>query len=93
VDVQLIIIKRYEYYYHHDCPEGLGLGLFSGTSELGPGIEHRNSSCDQILAQKLRKIPFGEGQGQDPIPAFPGHGSKIPAALLEDTWSLAYIQI
>jgi hypothetical protein len=27
----------------------------------------------------IQKIPFGEGQVQDPIPALPGHGSKIPS--------------
>jgi hypothetical protein len=34
--------------------------------------------------KNLHKIPFGEGQVQDPIPALPGHGSKIPAVLLGD---------
>jgi hypothetical protein len=33
--------------------------------------------------KNLQKILFGEGQVQDPIPAIPGHGSKIPALLLE----------
>jgi hypothetical protein len=37
-----------------------------------------------FLLNKLQKIPFGEGQVQDPIPALPGHGSKIPALLLGD---------
>jgi hypothetical protein len=32
--------------------------------------------------KNLQKIPFGEGQVQDPIPELPGHGSKIPAVLL-----------
>jgi hypothetical protein len=27
--------------------------------------------------KNLLKIPFGEGQVQDPIPALPGPGSKI----------------
>jgi hypothetical protein len=34
--------------------------------------------------KNLQKILFGEGQVQDPIPALPGHGSKIPAVFLED---------
>jgi hypothetical protein len=34
--------------------------------------------------KNLQKIIFGEGQVQDPIPALPGHGSKIPAVLLGD---------
>jgi hypothetical protein len=34
--------------------------------------------------KNLQKIPFGEGQVQDPIPALPGHGSKIPAVFLGD---------
>jgi hypothetical protein len=33
----------------------------------------------------MKKISFGEGQVQDPIPALPGIGSKIPAVLLGDT--------
>jgi hypothetical protein len=41
----------------------------------------------------LQKTLFGGGQVQDPIPALPGHGSKIPAVLLGDRYSLAYIQI
>jgi hypothetical protein len=32
--------------------------------------------------KNLQKIPFGEGQVQDTIPALQGHGSKIPAVLL-----------
>jgi hypothetical protein len=35
--------------------------------------------------KNLQKILFGVGKVQDPIPALPGYGSKIPAALLEDT--------
>jgi hypothetical protein len=31
------------------------------------------------MMKNMQKIPFGEGQVQDPIPALPGHGSKIPA--------------
>jgi hypothetical protein len=34
--------------------------------------------------KNLQKIPFGEGQVQDPISVLPGHGSKIPAVLLGD---------
>jgi hypothetical protein len=33
----------------------------------------------KFILKNLQKIPFREGQVQDPIPAFPGHGSKIPA--------------
>jgi hypothetical protein len=47
-------------------------------------IEHRNPSFEKIYVENLQKIPFGEGQVQDPIPALAGHGSKIPAVLLED---------
>jgi hypothetical protein len=36
----------------------------------------------KFLLKNLLKIPFGEGQVQDPIPALPGHGSKIPVVLL-----------
>jgi hypothetical protein len=32
----------------------------------------------------MKKISFEEGQVQDPIPALPGIGSKIPAVLLGD---------
>jgi hypothetical protein len=49
------------------------------------GIEHRNPSFEKIYDEKLKKIPFGEGHAQDPIPALPGHGSKIRAVLLGDT--------
>jgi hypothetical protein len=38
----------------------------------------------KCMLKNLQKITFGEGQVQDPIPALPGHGSKIPAALLGD---------
>jgi hypothetical protein len=34
--------------------------------------------------KNLQKTLFGEGRVQDPIPALPGHGSKIPAVLLGD---------
>jgi hypothetical protein len=34
--------------------------------------------------KSLQKTLFGEGQIQDPIPALPGHGSKISAVLLGD---------
>jgi hypothetical protein len=37
------------------------------------------------LVQKLTKIPFGEGLVYDPIPALPGHGSKILAVILRKT--------
>jgi hypothetical protein len=76
-----------------------GLGLLRGTSELSAGrnlsetsaniifhgIEHRNTRVFRtFMLKNLQKVPFGEGQVQDPIPAPPGHGSKIPAALLGD---------
>jgi hypothetical protein len=35
----------------------------------------------KFMLKNLQKIPFGEGQVQDPIPALPGHGSKNPAGL------------
>jgi hypothetical protein len=35
-----------------------------------------------VLMKNLQKTLFGEGQVQDPIPALPGHGSKIPTVLL-----------
>jgi hypothetical protein len=38
----------------------------------------------KCMLKNMQKIPFGEGQVQDPIPALPGHGSKIPAVLLGD---------
>jgi hypothetical protein len=38
----------------------------------------------KIMFKNLQKIPFGEGQVQDPIPALPGHGLKILAVLLGD---------
>jgi hypothetical protein len=38
----------------------------------------------KFMLKNLQKIPFGEGQVQDPIPLLPGHGSKIPAVLLGD---------
>jgi hypothetical protein len=38
----------------------------------------------KFMLKNLQKIPFGEGQVQDPIPALPGHGSNNPAALLGD---------
>jgi hypothetical protein len=47
-------------------------------------IEHRNPSFEKIYAENLQKIPFREGQVQDPIPALPGLGRKIPAVLLGD---------
>jgi hypothetical protein len=37
------------------------------------------------MLKNIQKIPFGEGQVQDPIPALPGRGSKISAVLLGDT--------
>jgi hypothetical protein len=36
----------------------------------------------KFMLKNMQKIPFGEGQVKDPIPALPGHGSKIPAVLL-----------
>jgi hypothetical protein len=45
----------------------------------------------KFMLKNLQKIPFGEGQVQDLIPALPGHGSKIPAELLGDRLSLAYV--
>jgi hypothetical protein len=38
-----------------------------------------------FMFKNLQKIPFGEVQ--DPIPALPGHGSKIPAVLLGKIFS------
>jgi hypothetical protein len=38
----------------------------------------------KFMLKNLQKISFGEGQVQDPIPALPGHGSRIPAVLLGD---------
>jgi hypothetical protein len=38
----------------------------------------------KCMLKNMQKIPFGEGQVQDPIPALPGYGSKIPAVLLGD---------
>jgi hypothetical protein len=36
----------------------------------------------KFMLKNMQKILFGEGQVQDPIPALPGLGSKIPAVLL-----------
>jgi hypothetical protein len=36
----------------------------------------------KIRFKNLQKTLFGEGQDQDPIPAFPGHNSKISAVHL-----------
>jgi hypothetical protein len=38
----------------------------------------------KFMLKNMQKIPFGEGQVQDPIPALPDHGSKIPAVHLGD---------
>jgi hypothetical protein len=38
----------------------------------------------KLRFKNLQKIPFGEGQVQDSIPALPGHRSKIPTLLLGD---------
>jgi hypothetical protein len=38
----------------------------------------------KFMLKNLQKITFGKGQVQDPIPALPDHGSKIPAVLLGD---------
>jgi hypothetical protein len=38
----------------------------------------------KLRFKNLQKTLFGEGQVQDPIPALPGYGSKIPAVLLGD---------
>jgi hypothetical protein len=38
----------------------------------------------KFMLKNMQKFPF-EFQVQDPIPALPGHGSKIPAVLLGDT--------
>jgi hypothetical protein len=38
----------------------------------------------KFLLKNMQKIPFGEDQVQDPIPALPDHGSKISAVLLGD---------
>jgi hypothetical protein len=38
----------------------------------------------KFMLKNLQKISFGKGQVKDPIPALPGHGSKIPALLLGD---------
>jgi hypothetical protein len=43
----------------------------------------------KFMLKNMQKILFGEGQVQDPMPALPGHGSKIPAVLLGDRQSLA----
>jgi hypothetical protein len=43
--------------------------------------------------KNLQKILFEENQVQDPIPVLPGHGSQIPALILGDIYSLAYILI
>jgi hypothetical protein len=39
----------------------------------------------KFMLKNMQKIPFREGQVQDPIPVLPGHGSKNPAVLLGDT--------
>jgi hypothetical protein len=39
----------------------------------------------KICFKNMQKIPFGEGQVQDPIPPLTGIGSKILAVLLGDT--------
>jgi hypothetical protein len=39
----------------------------------------------KFMLKNMQKIPFGGGgQVQDPIPALPGHGSKISAVFLGD---------
>jgi hypothetical protein len=39
----------------------------------------------KLRFKNLQKILFGEGQVQDPVPALPGHGSKIAAVFLGGT--------
>jgi hypothetical protein len=38
----------------------------------------------QFMLKNLQKLPFGEGQVQNSIPALPGLGSKIQTVLLGD---------
>jgi hypothetical protein len=42
----------------------------------------------RIEVQKHAKNPIWRGEVQDPIPALPGHGSKIPAVILGVVFSL-----
>jgi hypothetical protein len=42
------------------------------------------SVLKKIMLKNMQKIPFGEGQVQDPVPALLSHGSKTPAVLLGD---------
>jgi hypothetical protein len=58
--------------------------LETSANTIFHGLEHRNPSF-KFMLKNLQKIPFGEGQIQDLIPALPGHGSKNPAVLLGDT--------
>jgi hypothetical protein len=43
--------------------------------------------------KRLQKIPFEEGQVQDPIPTLPGHGSKILYSRTPERYTLGYIKI
>jgi hypothetical protein len=52
------------------CQKILQIQFFMSFS---PGIP----VLEKSMMKNLQKIPFGEGQVQDPIPALPGHGSEI----------------
>jgi hypothetical protein len=85
-DIQVGIFEPWDWVYFQALPtrvraeicEKLVQTLFFMV--LNTGIP----DLRKFMLKNLQKNPFGEGQVQDPIPALPGHGSKIPAVLLGD---------
>jgi hypothetical protein len=83
-DIDVGIFEPWDWVYFHALPS-------RARAETSHKLVQTQFFTDISVLRKccfknMTKIPFGEGQVQDPIPAFSGIGSKILAVLLREKW-------
>jgi hypothetical protein len=86
-DIQVVIFESWDWVYFQALPSWVRVKTYQKLvqSPFFIDLSTRIPDLKKFSFINMKKISFGEGQVQDPIPALPGIGSKIPAVLLGDT--------
>jgi hypothetical protein len=86
-DIQVGIFEPWDWVYFQALPSLVWAKTYQKLvqSPFFIVLSTRISDLRKFGFINMKKISFGEGQVQDPIPALPGIESKILAVLLGDT--------
>jgi hypothetical protein len=86
-DIQVRIFEPWDWVYFQALPSRVRAEIFQNVVQT-PFFMVLNTEIPvlrKFMLKNLQKISFGEGHVQDPIPALPGQGSKIPYSWKTDS--------